>query len=128
MPERIQRKRTKGWKMPPNTVSVTRPGRWGNPFDARLLGADLAVEMFRDMMTGFFDPFKLKHLSDEEFAAVYKAKEAWAARLNWGAEYRQAAKTELRRQNLACWCQVGKPCHADVLLDLANPTDTGSVT
>lgn len=32
MPERIQRKRTKGWKMPPNTVSVCRPGRWGNPF------------------------------------------------------------------------------------------------
>jgi hypothetical protein len=32
MPERIQRKRTKGWKMPPNTVSVCRPGKWGNPF------------------------------------------------------------------------------------------------
>ena len=31
-PQRIQRKRTKGWKMPPNTVSVTRPGKWGNPF------------------------------------------------------------------------------------------------
>lgn len=32
-PKRIQRKRTKGWTMPPNTVSVTRPGKWGNPFD-----------------------------------------------------------------------------------------------
>ena len=32
MPERIQRQRTKGWKMPPNTVSVCRPGKWGNPF------------------------------------------------------------------------------------------------
>ncbi len=32
MPIRIQRKRTKGWKMPPNTVSVCRPGKWGNPF------------------------------------------------------------------------------------------------
>lgn len=31
-PQRIQRKRTKGWKMPPNTVSVCRPGKWGNPF------------------------------------------------------------------------------------------------
>lgn len=31
-PVRIQRKRTKGWKMPPNTVSVTRPGKWGNPW------------------------------------------------------------------------------------------------
>jgi hypothetical protein len=31
-PQRIQRKRTKGWRMPPNTVSVCRPGKWGNPF------------------------------------------------------------------------------------------------
>lgn len=31
-PKRIQRRRTKGWRMPPNTVNVTRPGPWGNPF------------------------------------------------------------------------------------------------
>ena len=30
MPKRIQRKRTKGSRMPPNTVSITRPGKWGN--------------------------------------------------------------------------------------------------
>ena len=35
MPKRIQRKRTKGWRLPPNTVCVTRPGKWGNPFDFR---------------------------------------------------------------------------------------------
>ena len=29
---RIQRKRTKGWRMPPNTVYVGRGSRWGNPF------------------------------------------------------------------------------------------------
>src|SRR5690242_7428440 len=34
-PKRIQRKREKGWKMPTNTVSVTRPGKFGNPFDFR---------------------------------------------------------------------------------------------
>lgn len=32
MPERIQRKRTKGWKMPPNTVYVGRGSKWGNPY------------------------------------------------------------------------------------------------
>jgi hypothetical protein len=32
MPKRIRRKRTRGWKMPPNCVSVTRPGKWGNLF------------------------------------------------------------------------------------------------
>ena len=32
MPNRIQLKRTKGWKMPPNTVKVDRTTKWGNPF------------------------------------------------------------------------------------------------
>ena len=35
MPIRIQRRRTRGWKMPPNTVYVGRPTRWGNPFHVR---------------------------------------------------------------------------------------------
>lgn len=32
MPERVQLSRAKGWRMPPNTVKVCRPGPWGNPF------------------------------------------------------------------------------------------------
>lgn len=27
---------------------------------------------------------------------------------------------ELRGKDLACWCPLGQPCHADVLLELAN--------
>jgi hypothetical protein len=30
--ERIQRKRTKGWRMPENAVYVGRPTKWGNPY------------------------------------------------------------------------------------------------
>lgn len=26
----------------------------------------------------------------------------------------------LRGKNLACWCPEGQPCHADVLLEVAN--------
>jgi hypothetical protein len=37
-PIRIQRKRSAGWKMPPNTISVCRPGKWGNPFTAENSG------------------------------------------------------------------------------------------
>ena len=119
-PIRVQRKRTKGWRMPPNTVSVTRPGRWGNPFDARLLGAPLAVEMLRDLMDGFFDPYKLKHLTDEQFATLHDAKERWVKRLNCGVEYRRYARDVLRGKNLACYCALDDPCHADVLLEIAN--------
>lgn len=31
MPERIQRSRAAGWRMPPGAVYVGRPTRWGNP-------------------------------------------------------------------------------------------------
>lgn len=121
MPQRVQLKRTKGWRMPENTLKVTRPGRWGNPFQVELVGRDLAVEMFRDLMSGFFDPFKLKHLTDEQFKQVYDAKTAFEKRLNWGNEIRSGARHELRGKNLACFCKLDQPCHADVLLELANP-------
>jgi hypothetical protein len=32
MPQRIQRKRAKGWKMPKGVVYVGRGSKWGNPF------------------------------------------------------------------------------------------------
>ena len=32
-PQRIQRKRTKGWRMPEGAVYVGRPTKWGNPFE-----------------------------------------------------------------------------------------------
>jgi hypothetical protein len=27
---------------------------------------------------------------------------------------------DLRGKNLACWCPLDQPCHADVLLEIAN--------
>lgn len=30
--KRIQRKRTKGWRMPENTVYIGRGSKWGNPY------------------------------------------------------------------------------------------------
>jgi Domain of unknown function (DUF4326) len=49
-PSRIQRKRTRGWRMPANTICVTRPGKWGNPFE---IGRDGT----RDESWGFKGPF-----------------------------------------------------------------------
>jgi hypothetical protein len=31
-----------------------------------------------------------------------------------------ASIPDLRGKNLACWCPLDAPCHADVLLELAN--------
>lgn len=119
-PVRVQLSRKKGWRMPENTVRVARPGRWGNPFAPPYVWPALAVELFRDIMTWGFNPSKLSHLSDGDFHLVHAAKEAWSKRLGWGVEHARAAKSELRGKNLACWCPLDQPCHADVLLELAN--------
>src|SRR5262245_11451243 len=54
-PERIRLSRAKGWRMPPNTVVVSRPGPWGNPF---IVGKDgtraYCVELYAHMLNGFF--------------------------------------------------------------------------
>ncbi len=43
LPARIQRKRTKGWKMPRNTIYVGRGTQWGNPFTIAENGRDTVL-------------------------------------------------------------------------------------
>ena len=50
MPKRIQRKRTKGWRMPANTVYVGRPSKWGNRFTVEVQGRELAVELYERLV------------------------------------------------------------------------------
>jgi len=96
-PIRVQRRRVKGWRKPENTVCVDRTSKWGNPFKA-------------DWPEGGKD-------------------RAWAASAFRGyyhgdSEYRAAVVRELRGKNLACFCSLDGPCHADVLLDWANSNST----
>lgn len=99
-------------------VNITRPGKWGNPHvalrcwfhqgiagrppfdavtaaDADREGAAIAVALFR-----------------HDWEMVMKAPSYGRAR---------ESLAELRGKNLACWCKPGASCHADVLLELANP-------
>jgi hypothetical protein len=117
-PKRIQRKRTKGWRMPENAVYVGRPGRWGNPFPVSdKVPVELSLELFRDLCVGFFSPAKLAHLTDQEFHVVYQARQKW---LRGAAHPLWEARTFLKGRDLACWCPLDQPCHADVLLEIAN--------
>lgn len=112
---RIQRRRTPGWRMPPNAVYVGRPTRWGNPWRvdddlgrALLWDAATVVELYRvDLRTKVPLGFDLA-----------------------------AFLQPLRGHDLVCWCRTCPahadglplgtvcpdcaPCHADVLLALAN--------
>jgi len=107
MPKRIQRKRTKGWRMPENAVYVGRPTKWGNPFTG-----PNAIEMYKNMIT------KLANWRQY-------AKHGYSA--SW-FDYRKGKFVtlypedllELRGKDLVCWCPLDKPCHADVLLEIAN--------
>lgn len=54
MPERVQLSRRKGWRMPPNTVKVARPTRWGNPVRVGELGCasnESAIAAYRRWLT-----------------------------------------------------------------------------
>lgn len=115
MPERIQRKRTKGWKMPPNTVSVCRPSIWGNPFVADDSAA--AVEAYSRLIKPGTQCFELGR------GKLLLANNFHPKTLDWDfSDWVRKNIYRLRGKNLACWCPIGSPCHADVLLELANMT------
>ena len=107
-PKRIQRRRSKGWKMPDNTAYVGRPGPWGNPFIVGKHGTQAeCVDLFRKMLGGFWC-LTMDNIDDQE--ASY--------------DHIKAHIRELRGKNLACWCREGTPCHADVLIEAANQPET----
>jgi hypothetical protein len=93
MPIRIQRRRVKGWKKPENTINVCRPGFFGNPFKVG------------------------KDSSNEYAVSIY---EDWLKEFPEGRFTAKKAKELLRGKNLMCFCSLDQPCHADVLLRIAN--------
>jgi hypothetical protein len=74
--------------MPPNTVYVGRPTKWGNPFRRQTI-----VDSIEGVLRMFWE-----HLESR----------------------RDLDLSELRGKDLACWCKENSPCHADILLELAN--------
>jgi len=105
-PQRVQLSRAAGWRMPPDTIKVDRSTRWGNPFVVGKHGTrEQCVRLFRRLVGGEFCSAKgVPHQQLEVYLHVTSHKEL------------------LRGKNLACWCPLDKPCHADVLLEIANST------
>ncbi len=116
MPEPIQLRRTKGWRLPANTVVVSRPSIWGNPFDwqeaqrewggTELEAKAAVVQIYRDW---------LNMEEPERFGAQLRPRRVTIL----------ANLSGLRGSNLACWCGLPDPgepdhCHRSVLLEMAN--------
>jgi hypothetical protein len=119
-PRRVQLRREKGWRMPADTVKVDRTTIFGNPFPVDVYGRAEAIAMFRRWLTG--------RMSAGEMAQCSRS-DRWAASNVPLATVREWVIRDLARlkgKHLACWCplvdEAGHrvPCHADVLLELAN--------
>lgn len=91
-PHRVQFSRRKGFVLPPNTIYVGRPTQWGNHFKV-----DESLGKTRAWAVSAYRSWLEHRLSD-----------IWEI------------QRELRGKNLACWCPLDQPCHADVLLEIAN--------
>jgi len=114
-PRRIQRKRTKGWKMPPNSVYIGRPSIFGNPYPTAAWGAKEARTLYTLGLNGKW--------TELEKRAGHNCLTTLRAVVYFQKIRRNLHK--LRGKNLACWCPLtrnGKPvpCHGDVLLRAAN--------
>ena len=120
-PRRIQRQRTKGWRMPENTVYVGRPSKWGNPFRAY---SEPKYQMVVDDRTSTVKDMVLERPTPENWRAMTtKAVELFALHIGplglYEIDYSEI-RAELAGKNLACSCPLDQPCHADVLLEIAN--------
>lgn len=102
---RIQLRRSKGWRIPENTVKVDRTTKWGNPFKVGEDGtAEECVELYRALLAGYIC------LSCKQTVELQTKTRAVVL----------ACLGELKGKNLACWCHADKPCYSDVLLQIAN--------
>jgi len=99
-PRRVQLRRTKGWRKPEGAVVVARPSKWGNPYR---IGA----------------PTPLYNWPVNRAEAVESFRD-WMSR---NRTQTSRARAALAGKDLACWCALDEPCHADVLLELANIPD-----
>jgi hypothetical protein len=106
-PQRIQRKRTKGWRMPAGAVYVGMPTVWGNSWKIGSTGWTV-------LPGGLINREPHPPLTREQ--AIESFRNSASFDPGWVAQIRAA----LAGRDLACWCPLDQPCHADVLLELAN--------
>ena len=106
-PKRIRLSRTKGWRKPLSAITVARPTVYGNPFPVTDGDRATAVARYREWLTN--------NLANE-----------FANPDGWTTRPRRADIEALRGLDLACWCPLDQPCHADVLLDIANQPTKGT--
>ncbi len=111
-PKRIQLSRAKGWRLPANAAKVDRSTSFGNPY---CVGETISMKMVRRW--GWeISPAGRKIVCEDAGEAVRRFEHA----LQWDEAIHDHVRTELGGKDLACWCDLDQPCHATVLLRIAN--------
>lgn len=121
-PKRIQRKRTRGFRLaeatdnPNGVVYVGRPTKWGNPWSVKdaLESGMFKPEYAHEVVAKEFRAWLTREVipNDEQFG-IYK-------RIILQKAFIRRNLHTLKGKDLACWCNLETPCHADILLELAN--------
>jgi len=113
-PQRIQLQRRKGFGLQAFSQglnglpaqSVARPGPWGNPFAIEEVMAETGLDRAAAQAEAVSRCGRW--LRGEEGLSLKTPPSVGTIR------------RELAGKNLACWCRVGDPCHADMLIEIAN--------
>lgn len=115
-PKRVQMTRSRPWRAEhPDAVIVARPSRWGNPY--RIVRAPGGYEV------------RLGPLAMVQGSTYARLQDARAIAVQLYGQHLQhdllvmppllaELRAELRGRDLACWCSLDGPCHADVLLEV----------
>lgn len=118
-PQRIQMSRQHPWRVDHrDAVIVARPSKWGNDWRVTSWQPERGVTRWSVWSTQNGETYS-QHATRE--SAIADAIERFRADI----AHRAPDLTPIRGRDLACWCPLDQPCHADVLLELANvPTTT----
>lgn len=123
-PKRIQLRRTKGWRKPEGAIVVARPSRWGNPFT---IDSNIPTVFVHDGQRIWWETPRSDTASDEARVEAVRLFELHTGPLGnheYDTPMMERLKADLAGHDLACWCPLdGQPCHANILLALANDDD-----
>jgi hypothetical protein len=124
-PKRVQRKRTKGWRMPEGAVYVGRPTSWGSPYIVcrGVVGITRRHRVPRPVVGWCVSTLSGATLLFRQREEALRASVWHFERALRGGQLAvtvEDVRRELRGKDLACWCRASDPCHADVLLRVAN--------
>ena len=113
MPTRIQRKRARGFRLPPNTICVNRGTKFGNPYKVSDYGREKAIQMFRDCLLNA--------------SMCYCYLEIPEAKIQYNRFIWMAQNIHLIREAdyVACFCGLDESCHGDVLIEIAGIENEG---